>query len=156
VRRGGVEVKAAHRITGIDKADRFAVSTDHGAFHHGIAGVGDRWALDPKMGATGFAHDVARRFGLALTRRRPALVPLTLPVPELSGVSLEWWRAWAARTSARPCCSPSRPGRDRRPADSSYWQQGQEIVIDLLPVGDADASWKERKRTRPKAELRRC
>jgi protein CrcB len=28
----GVEVKVAHRITGIDKADRFAVATDHGAF----------------------------------------------------------------------------------------------------------------------------
>ena len=32
----------------------------------------------PKMGATGFAHDVARRFGLTLAETRPALVPLTL------------------------------------------------------------------------------
>ena len=43
----------------------------------------------PKMGATGFAHDTARRFGLGLTETRAALVPLTLKVPELSGVSLE-------------------------------------------------------------------
>ena len=31
----------------------------------------------PKMGATGFAYDVARRFGLRVTPTRPALVPLT-------------------------------------------------------------------------------
>ena len=28
----GVDVRVAHRITGIEKADRFAVNTDHGAF----------------------------------------------------------------------------------------------------------------------------
>ena len=43
----------------------------------------------PKMGATGFAHDTARRFGLKVTETRPALVPLTLRVPELAGVSLD-------------------------------------------------------------------
>jgi len=37
---------------------------------------------------------------------------------------------------------------------SSYWREGQEISIDLLPDTDADAFLKERKRTRPKAELR--
>ena len=31
----------------------------------------------PKMGATGWAYDVARRFGLRVTDTRPALVPLT-------------------------------------------------------------------------------
>ena len=37
---------------------------------------------------------------------------------------------------------------------SSYWRAGQEISIDLLPDIDAVAFLKERKRTRPKAELR--
>ncbi len=32
----------------------------------------------PRMGATGFAYDVARRFGLKIVEPRPALVPLTL------------------------------------------------------------------------------
>src|SRR3546814_1430151 len=32
----------------------------------------------PKMGATGFAYDLARRFGLKVVEPRPALVPLTL------------------------------------------------------------------------------
>src|SRR5262249_59306850 len=37
---------------------------------------------------------------------------------------------------------------------SSYWHAGQEISIDLLPDTDAAVFLKERKRTRPKAELR--
>ena len=32
----------------------------------------------PKMGATGFAYDLARQFGLKVVEPRPALVPLTL------------------------------------------------------------------------------
>src|SRR5690348_10329591 len=63
----GVEVKLAHRITGIDKADRFAVATDHGAFRSQALVLATGGLSIPKMGATGFAHDVARRFGLALS-----------------------------------------------------------------------------------------
>ena len=37
---------------------------------------------------------------------------------------------------------------------SSYWKDGQEIAIDLLPDIEAGPFLKERKRTRPKAELR--
>src|SRR3546814_19792980 len=32
----------------------------------------------PKMGATGFAYELARQFGLKVVEPRPALVPLTL------------------------------------------------------------------------------
>ena len=37
---------------------------------------------------------------------------------------------------------------------SSYWRAGQEMPLDLLPDTDAAAFLKERKRARPKAELR--
>ena len=46
----------------------------------------------PKIGATGFAYDLARQFGLKIVEPRPALVPLKLGpdealFKELSGVS---------------------------------------------------------------------
>ena len=44
----------------------------------------------PKMGATGFAYDIARQFGHEITETRPALVPLTFPEARfapLAGVS---------------------------------------------------------------------
>ncbi len=48
----------------------------------------------PKMGATGFAYDLARKFGLEVVAPRPALVPLTLGKDEalfqsLSGVATD-------------------------------------------------------------------
>eukprot|EP01041_Mallomonas_annulata_P028860 gene28860-50760_t len=48
----------------------------------------------PKMGATGFAYDLARQFGLKIVEPRPALVPFTLGgddvlFRELSGVSAD-------------------------------------------------------------------
>ncbi len=151
----GVDVRVAHRITGIEKADRFAVSTDHGAF------AADRLVLAtgglsiPKMGATGFAHDTARRFGLALAETLPGLVPLTLKVPELSGVSLQVV-AQLGRASFREAMLFTHRGLSG-PAIlqiSSYWRPGQEIVVDLLPDIDAAAFLKDRKRTRSRAELR--
>lgn len=151
----GVEVKVAHRITGIDKPDRFTVATDHGAFTSQSLVLATGGLSIPKMGATAFAHDTARRFGLELTETRPALVPLTLKVPELSGVSLEVVTR-LGRTSFREAMLFTHRGLSG-PAIlqiSSYWRDGQEIVIDLLPDTDAASFLKDRKRTRPKAELR--
>jgi predicted Rossmann fold flavoprotein len=83
------------------------------------------------------------------------LVPLTLKVPELSGVSLEVV-AQLGRISFREAMLFTHRGLSG-PAIlqiSSYWREGQEISVDLLPDTDAAAFVKERKRTRPKAELR--
>ena len=151
----GVEVKVAHRITGIDKAEHFGVATDHGAFASPALVLATGGLSIPKMGATGFAHDVARRFGLRLTETRPALVPLTLKVPELSGVSLEVVTR-LGRASFREGMLFTHRGLSG-PAIlqiSSYWRDGQEIAIDLLPGIDAASFLKDRKRSRPKAELR--
>ncbi len=151
----GVEVKVAHRITGIEKADHFTVATGHGAFTSPSLVLATGGLSIPKMGATAFAHDTARRFGLALTETRPALVPLTLKMPELSGVSLEVVTR-LGRTSFREAMLFTHRGLSG-PAIlqiSSYWRDGQEIMIDLLPDTDAASFLKDRKRTRPKAELR--
>jgi hypothetical protein len=151
----GVDVKVAHRITGIDKADQFTVATDHGAFTSQSLVLATGSLSIPKMGATGFALDTARRFGLGLAEMRPALVPLTLKVPELSGVSLEVVTR-LGRTTFREAMLFTHRGLSG-PAIlqiSSYWRDGQEIAIDLLPDTDAASFLKERKRTRPKAELR--
>ena len=151
----GVEVKVAHRITGIDKAGHFTVTTDRGAFTTPSLVLATGGLSIPKMGATAFAHDVARRFGLGLTETRPALVPLTLQVPELSGVSLEVVTR-LGRMSFREAMLFTHRGLSG-PAIlqiSSYWRNGQEIVIDLLPDTDAASFLKDRKHTRPRAELR--
>ena len=151
----GVDVRVAHRVTKVEKADRFTIATDHGDFSAAALVLATGGLSIPKMGATGFAHDLARRFGLKLTEIRPALVPLTLATPAISGVSLDVV-ARCGRASFREALLFTHRGLSG-PAIlqvSSYWRPGQQIVIDLLPGLDAAAFLKERKRTRPKAELR--
>jgi predicted Rossmann fold flavoprotein len=151
----GVDVRVAHKVTRVEKADRFTVSTDHGDFAAASVVLATGGLSIPKMGATGFAHEVARHFKLRVTDTRPALVPLTLPVPEISGVSLDV-EARCGRARFREALLFTHRGLSG-PAIlqvSSYWKPGGEIVVDLLPDLDAASLLKERKRTRPKAELR--
>ena len=152
----GVDVRTGHRITGVEKADRFKVATEHGAFEAASVVLATGGLSIPKMGSTSFAHDTARRFGLEITQTRPALVPLTLRVPEISGVSLEVV-ARCGKTSFREAMLFTHRGLSG-PAIlqiSSYWQPGQEISIDLLPnIEDAAQFLKERRHARPKAELK--
>ncbi len=151
----GVDVRVAHRITRVEKSDRFTVATDHGDFFAASVVLATGGLSIPKMGATGFAHEVARHFKLRVTDTRPALVPLTLPVPEISGVALDV-EARCGRARFREALLFTHRGLSGPEIlqVSSYWKPGQEIVVDLLPDLDAASFLKERKRTRPKAELR--
>jgi len=151
----GVDVRVAHKVMRVEKSDRFTVMTDQGDFSAASVVLATGGLSIPKMGATGFAHEVARHFKLRFTETRPALVPLTLPVPEISGVSLDV-EARCGRARFREALLFTHRGLSG-PAIlqvSSYWKPGQEIVVDLLPDLDAAGFLKERKRTRPKAELR--
>ncbi len=114
----------------------------------------------PKMGATGFAYDLARRFGLKVVELRPALVPLTLGggdvlFRELSGVSAEVI-ATAGKAAFREAALFTHKGLSG-PAilqASSYWSNGDPIRIDFLPDAEAAAMLAEAKRANPRATLR--
>jgi predicted Rossmann fold flavoprotein len=150
----GVDVRVAHKVTRVEKADRFTVATDHGDFSAEAVVLATGGLSIPKMGATGFAHETARRFGLKITQTRPALVPLTLSTPGISGVSFDV-EARCGKAAFREALLFTHRGLSG-PAIlqvSSYWKPGQEIVIDMLPGLDAAAFLKERKRSRPKAQL---
>ncbi len=151
----GVDVRVAQKVAAVERSDRFTVTTDTDTITAQSVVLATGGLSIPKMGATGFAHDIARRFGLKITQTRPALVPLTAKVPELSGVSLDVV-ASLGRTKFREAMLFTHRGLSG-PAIlqiSSYWQPGQEIPIDLLPGIDAAAFLKGRRHARPKAELR--
>jgi len=74
-RKGGVEVRLSTPIGEIAHADgRFRVA---GASARQLV-IATGGPSIPKMGATGVAYDIARRFGLEVVTPRPALVPFTL------------------------------------------------------------------------------
>ena len=112
----------------------------------------------PKLGATGFAYDLARRFGLKVVQPRPALVPLTLSgeealFRELSGVSADVV-ARAGKTAFREAALFTHRGLSG-PAIlqvSSYWRPGSPVEIDFLP--DQAQDWLlSIKRERPRHGL---
>lgn len=94
----------------------------------------------PKMGATGLAYDIAAQFGHGLRETRPALVPLTFSDQRfagLSGVSAPA-RVSNARTAFDESVLFTHRGLSG-PAIlqiSSYWREGEDIVINLDPGGD--------------------
>ncbi|MCP5386397.1 MAG: NAD(P)/FAD-dependent oxidoreductase [Novosphingobium sp.] len=115
----------------------------------------------PKMGASAFAYELARQFGLKVVEPRPALVPLTLGgddllFRELSGVSAEVL-ARCGKASFREAALFTHRGLSG-PAIlqiSSYWKRGDAVRIDFLP--DATPGWLvEAKRVNPRASPRRA
>ncbi len=93
----------------------------------------------PKMGASGFAYEIAQKFGLGLTDIRPALVPLTFSdqrYAPISGVSAPT-RATAGGTSFEEATLFTHRGLSG-PAilqASSYWREGDVVVLDIDPNG---------------------
>jgi predicted Rossmann fold flavoprotein len=114
----------------------------------------------PKLGATSFAYDVARSFGLKIVEPRPALVPLTLSGEQalfktLSGVSAEVV-ARAGNGSFREAALFTHRGLSG-PAIlqvSSYWGHGDPVTIDFLP-GLRPGCLRQAKRDDPRITLRR-
>ena len=91
---GAVTLRLGEAIRDISHADgRFTVTTDGGRYEAPALVIATGGPSIPKLGATGFAYDLARRFGLKVVEPRPALVPLTLPPEQalfrsLSGVAV--------------------------------------------------------------------
>ncbi|WP_276321468.1 NAD(P)/FAD-dependent oxidoreductase [Qipengyuania sediminis] len=154
--RGGVELRCDSNVAEVEHADgRFRIGDDSAP----ALVIATGGPSVPKMGATGFAYELARRFGLKVVEPRPGLVPLTLGgedvlFRELSGVSAEVV-AHCGKTSFREAALFTHRGLSG-PAVlqiSSYWRPGGEVAIDFLP--GSDAGWlPAAKRADPRAHLR--
>ncbi|MCB1428949.1 MAG: NAD(P)/FAD-dependent oxidoreductase [Nitratireductor sp.] len=112
-----------------------------------------------KLGATGFAYDLARQFGCKVVEPRPALVPLTLPATEalfreLSGVATNVI-ARVGRAAFREAALFTYKGLSG-PAilqASSYWRPGEALSVNFLP--DMGTGWLVgAKRERPRTALK--
>jgi predicted Rossmann fold flavoprotein len=107
----------------------------------------------PKMGASDFAYRLAGQFGLAVIETRPALVPLTFDevllkrLKALAGVSVKA-RVRHGKTVFEEAMLFTHRGLSG-PAIlqiSSYWREGDEIHISLLPGLDLFAALQVAKR----------
>ena len=160
--KGGVEVSLGRSITQVDHADGLyrVACGDRTATAPALV-VATGGPSIPKLGASGFAYDLARRFGMKIVEPRPALVPLTLGgeaalFHELSGVSANVV-ARSGKAAFREAALFTHRGLSG-PAVlqiSSYWRGGEEVAIDFLP--DTDPGWlRAAKRAAPRTTLRRA
>lgn len=157
--RGGVDVRCGQPVRQVTHADgRFTVRFGDLDFTAASLVIATGGPSIPKMGASGFAYDLARQFGLKVVEPRPALVPLTLGgddvlFRDLSGVATPV-EARAGKSAFREAALFTHKGLSG-PAIlqvSSYWRHGEPVTIDFLP--DATPGWLlEAKRARPRATL---
>nr|WP_313417510.1 NAD(P)/FAD-dependent oxidoreductase [Brevundimonas diminuta] len=150
----GLGVKAVERA-----GKRFQVNLDDGSRVTAaslVVATGGKSI--PKMGATGWGYEVARRFGLRVTDTRPALVPLTFEpglleqLKPLAGVTVDA----VVRHKAPKDADAGRPAKETVFREgllfthrglsgpsilqiSSYWREGEAITVDLAPDRDAAA-----------------
>ncbi len=157
----GVDIRTSHNVASITKADTFRVQTNRGDFESTSLVLATGGLSIPKMGATNFAHRIATQFDLPLTPITPALVPLTFEgttrdlMCAISGVSLEVTASHDKRKFREAMVFTHRGLSGPAILQiSSYVPQNQPITLDLLPDTDVIAFLLDRKKSRPKAELK--
>ncbi len=160
MKAAGVTLSLGLGVKTVERAgDRFQVDLDDGSRVTAaslVVATGGKSI--PKMGATGWGYEVARRFGLRVTDTRPALVPLTFEpglleqLKPLAGVSVDA----VVRHKAPKDAGSGRPAKETVFREgllfthrglsgpsilqiSSYWREGEAITVDLAPDRDAAA-----------------
>ena len=153
MRDAGAQLRLRTEIRDIDQtAGGYRLSTSEGAFEASSLVVATGGKSIPKMGATGFAYRIAEQFGLPLVETRPGLVPLTLDpqllqrLAPLSGIAAPA-EIRHDKTAFREALLFTHRGLSG-PAIlqiSSYWREGEEIMVVIEPDIDVFALLKKAK-----------
>ncbi|WP_347887867.1 NAD(P)/FAD-dependent oxidoreductase [Nitrosomonas europaea] len=114
----------------------------------------------PKIGATRFGYEVAKQFGLRVIQPRAALVPLVFDgtllarCQTLSGLSVEADVRFRKQVFAEGLLFTHRGLSGPSILQiSSYWEEGEPIVINLAPGTDVLAFLKEQKQSQPRLHI---
>lgn len=144
MRQANVELRLSTSVESVEKASEgFALKLSHGAVQCRSVVVATGGKSIPKMGATGFGYDLAQQFGLKIVETRPALVPLTLEptmlerLTPLAGVSVDAVVGCRKTTFSEAMLFTHRGLSGPAILQiSSYWREGDEIVLSMLPGVD--------------------
>ncbi len=160
-RKVGAELRPGVRISGVSRDEAgFVVASDQGAFRSRALVVATGGPSIPKMGSSGFGYKIAEQFGLKIVPPRAALVPLTFDAAllaqfgDLAGVSVEAIVS-CGKTSFDEALLFTHRGLSG-PAIlqiSSYWREGQDIVVDMAPGIDLFAELRKLRGDHPRQEM---
>lgn len=150
------------RITDVSKPDdRFTVDTSRGRYCAPSLVVATGGLSIPKIGATGFGYDLARKFDIPTLETRAGLVPLTFSdanrelCKTLAGVSVDAVVSFA-KTRFREGLLFTHRGLSGPSIlqISSYWQEGKQVTINLNPEVDAFEKLSRERTASPRQDLR--
>jgi predicted Rossmann fold flavoprotein len=157
----GVELCLGAAVRDISYTDRFIVESAQGIVEAPALVLATGGLSIPKLGATGLAYEVAKKFGLRVVPPRPGLVPLTF-----SGDDLAWMQDLAGVSLSAAVSAGKRVFRENilfthrglsGPAVlqiSSYLAPGERFSVDMLPGQKAEDELLAAKIRRPKAALK--
>lgn len=141
--KAGVEMRLKGKVTDISQAGHFMVTTSEGVFSSDSLVIATGGLSYPKLGASGFGHEVARKFKLKVTQARPALVPFVFQGRDqrvfkgLAGIAFDT-AVSINRKKFRGNILFTHRGLSGPAAlqASLYWEPGEPLLIDLLPALD--------------------
>ncbi len=156
----GVNIILNCRMIDVKKEELFIISTDHGIFQSDSLVIATGGLSYPQIGASGIGHNIAKQFGLKVTDMKPALVPFIFSKKdlkifgELSGISIDGIIK-CKKIEFRGSILFTHRGLSG-PAIlqiSSYWKEGDTIVIDLLPGIDILGIFIEKQQNKSKIDM---
>jgi predicted Rossmann fold flavoprotein len=159
--KAGAELELGTTIEAVEKTDAgFRVKLSSGEVDATSLILATGGKSIPKMGATNFGYRLAEQFGLAVTETRPALVPLTFEprilerLGPLSGISVDSTVSANGRTFREAMLFTHRGLSGPSILQiSSYWREGDAIVVNLLPDTDVPGLLKTARTETPKLAL---
>ena len=159
--KAGASLELATTIEAVERAEAgFKVRLSSGEVRAQSLIIATGGKSIPKMGATGLGYKLAEQFGLKLTETRPALVPLTFEprilehLAPLAGISTDATVS-ANGKSFREALLFTHRGLSGPSIlqVSSYWREGDAIVVGLLPDADIAALLKDARAGTPRSAL---
>ncbi len=149
------------KVTQVEKqGDAYLLKTDKGDFSCKSLVIASGGLSIPKIGASNFGYELAKKFNLNIIPPRAGLVPLTFDeellakTKELSGMSVNAVVSCADKSFREGLLFTHRGLSGPVILQiSSYWREGRDVIINLLPELDVFEALKLSREKSPKQML---
>ena len=156
-----VVLKKEIMITDIGKkAEQYFITTNSNQYYSDSLIIATGGLSIPKIGASNFGYEVAKKFNLDIIATLPALVPLTFSekilgiCKELTGLSVEAVVSFKKTFFEEGMLFTHRGLSGPSILQiSSYWKLGDNININLTPKLNIFKSLQEKKKLKPKQDI---
>ncbi|MSQ32688.1 MAG: NAD(P)/FAD-dependent oxidoreductase [Dehalococcoidia bacterium] len=156
----GVTIRLNYDISSVKEDANFLVESNQQPVTSDSLVIATGGLSIPKMGATGFAYEIASQFGISVTQTNPGLVPFVFNGQEiefykrLAGVSIPCTATCSGVTFAENMLFTHKGVSGPAILQiSSHWKNNNKVHLDLLPDFNLLSHLKDQQTARPKVEL---